>query len=183
MTDEGRQALNIVEKALTAQTSSHCDYTEEWGLYILPSKLTPTAVLFQDPPLYWIHLPVSPAQVLTPYFGLVSNLVAKGCRDSRELLGRDPYFICLPFTEEQQDWLFQFSGSWNAALAHFAGRLENHFPANELLHFASQHDFVFSSVVVLQSPYSPMDPQTGRLLMLLMIMLPPGLQAVPPHKK
>ena len=124
LTDEGCQALNIVEKALTAQTinHSHCDYTKEWGLYILPSKHTPTAVLFQDSPLYWIHLPVSPAQVFTPYFGLVSNLVAKGRWDSRELLGRDPYFICLPFTKEQQNWLFQFSDSWNVALAHFASR-------------------------------------------------------------
>ena len=52
LTDEGRQALNIIEKALAAQTSSHCDYTREWGLYILPSKHTPTAVLFQDSPLY-----------------------------------------------------------------------------------------------------------------------------------
>ena len=95
-------------------------------------------------------MPVSPAGVLTPYFDLVSNLIAKGRRDSRELLGRDPYFICLPFTKEQQDWLFQFSDSWNAALAHFAGRLENHFPANKLLHFASQPDFVFPSVVVSQ---------------------------------
>ena len=49
LTDEGRQALNIVEKALAAQTSSHCDYTREWGLYILPSKHTPTAVLFKIP--------------------------------------------------------------------------------------------------------------------------------------
>ena len=65
-------------------------------------------------------------------------------------MGRDPYFISLPFTKEQQYWLFQFSDSWNAALAHFASRLENHFPANKLLHFASQHDFVFPSVVVSQ---------------------------------
>ena len=108
LTDERRQALNIVEKSLAAQASSHCDYTKKRGLYILPSKHTPTAVLFQDSPLYWIHLPVSPAGVLTPYFDLVSNLIAKGCPDSRELLERDPYFICLPFTKEQQKWLFQF---------------------------------------------------------------------------
>ena len=80
LTDEGCQALNIVEKALTAQTinHSHCDYTTEWGLYILPSKHTPTAGHFQDSPLYWIHLPISAARVLTPYFDLVSNLIAKG---------------------------------------------------------------------------------------------------------
>ena len=78
LTDERRQALNIVEKSLAAQASSHCDYTKKRGLYILPSKHTPTAVLFQDSPLYRIHLPVSPAGVLTPYFDLVSNLIAKG---------------------------------------------------------------------------------------------------------
>ena len=46
LTDERRQALNIVEKSLAAQASSHRDYTKKWGLYILPSKHTPTAVLF-----------------------------------------------------------------------------------------------------------------------------------------
>ena len=88
--------------------------------------------------------------MLTPYFDLISNLIAKGRQVSRGLLGRDPYFICLPFIKEQQSWLFQFSDSWNAALAHFADRLENHFPANKLLHFSSQHDFVFPSAIVSQ---------------------------------
>ena len=117
---------------------------------IYPLLNTPLQLFFFKIALFIGYICLFPLLVLTPYFDLVSNLIAKGRRDSRELLGRDPYFICLPFTKEQQDWLFQFSDSWNAALAHFAGRLENHFPTNKLLHFASQPDFVFPSVVVSQ---------------------------------
>lgn len=76
-----------MEKVLTDQQVSYCDYTKEWGLYILPTKHTPTAVLFQSNPLLWIHLPVSPARALTTYYDLVATLIAAGRTDSNQLLG------------------------------------------------------------------------------------------------
>ena len=46
LTLEGRQALDKVEQALSKQQATYCDYTQEWGLYILPTKHAPTAVFF-----------------------------------------------------------------------------------------------------------------------------------------
>ena len=82
LTLEGRQALNRVEQALSKQQATYCDYTQEWGLYILPTKHTPTAVLFQGLPLRWLHLPASPSRVLTPYYDLVAALITLGRSES-----------------------------------------------------------------------------------------------------
>ena len=123
LTLERRQALNKVKQALSKQQATYCDYTQEWGLYILPTKHTPTAVLFQGLPLRWLHLPASPSRVLTPYYDLVAALIALGWSESSVYLGRDPHFICVPFSKTQQDWLFQFSNNWVIALAGFSDGL------------------------------------------------------------
>lgn len=147
-TDDGRAALAKVENALSQHFATYCDFSKPWGLYILPSKHTPTAVLYQDAPLHWIHLPISPSKVLTPFFDFISLLIARGRQRSREMLGADPTYIYVPYTKEQQDWLFQFNDSWALALDSFAGRIINHLPSDKILHFASQHPFIFPKVVL-----------------------------------
>lgn len=113
-TDDGRAALAKVENALSQHFATYCDFSKPWGLYILPSKHTPTAVLYQDAPLHWIHLPISPSKVLTPFFDFISLLIARGRQRSREMLGADPTYIYVPYTKEQQDWLFSLMthGLW-----------------------------------------------------------------------
>ena len=78
-------------------------------------------MLFQDNPLRWIYLSVSPLQVLSPYHVLVAKIITKGRQESVTYLGRDPHFICIPFSTEQQLWLSQFSDDWAIALAQYAG--------------------------------------------------------------
>lgn len=78
LTDDGRNALTKVEDALSQHFATYCDYSKPWGLFVFPSKHTPTAVLYQDAPLHWIHLPVSPSKVLTSFFDFVSLLIARG---------------------------------------------------------------------------------------------------------
>ena len=77
LTEAGEQALQKVETALSQQHSSYCDYERPWGLYILASEHSPTGVLFQDSPLRWIYLPVSPLRVLSPYHVLVAKVIAR----------------------------------------------------------------------------------------------------------
>ena len=150
LTLERRQALDKVEQALSKQQATYCDYTQEWGLYILPTKHAPTAVLFQGLPLRWLHLPASPSRVLTPYYDLVAALIALGRSEPTVCLGRDPHFICVPFSKIQQDWLFQFSDNWVIALAGFSGGLDNHYPSDKILQFAHYHQFLFPKFVVSQ---------------------------------
>ena len=109
LTEAGERALQKVETALSQQHSSYCDYERPWGLYILASEHSPTGVLVQDSPLRWIYLSVSPLWVLSPYHVLAAKVIAKGRQESVTYLGRDPHFICIPFSTEQQLWLSQFS--------------------------------------------------------------------------
>ena len=143
LTDDGRNALTKVEDALSQHFATYCDYSKPWGLFVFPSKHAPTAVLYQDAPLHWIHLPVSPSKVLTPFFDFVSLLIARGRRLSQETLGADPAYIYVPYTKEQQDRLFQFNDSWALAFDSFTGPIISHLPYDKILHFASQHSFIF----------------------------------------
>lgn len=70
-----------------------------------------------------------------------------GRQESVTYLGRDPHFICIPFSTEQQLWLSQFSDDWAIALAQYAGEIKQHYPANKLLQFAQLHQFIFPKVV------------------------------------
>ena len=88
---------------------------------------------------------------LSPYHVLVAKVIAKGRQESVTYLGRDPHFICIPFSTEQQLWLSQFSDDWAIALAQYAGEVKQHYPANKLLQFAQLHQFIFPKVVQ-QSP-------------------------------
>jgi hypothetical protein len=53
----------------------------------------------------------SPAKVLTPYHELVARLIAKGFTHC-ELLEHEPSNISVPFSNDQQHWLWHFSDLW-----------------------------------------------------------------------
>lgn len=84
LTFEGRQALQMVEQVIEKQPILYLDYTQTWGAYILAKALTPTAVLWQQGPLLWLHLPVSPVRVLTPFYEAVAQLVQMARIESRK---------------------------------------------------------------------------------------------------
>lgn len=118
-----------------------------WQVYILPTKLAPTAVLCQNGPLLWLHLPVSPIKVLNPYFEAVACLAQKSRMESRKYFGKEPVIINVPYTKQQIEWLFQNSDSWAIAFAQFQGQINNLFPADQLLQFTQQHSFIFPKIV------------------------------------
>jgi hypothetical protein len=94
----------------------------------------------------------SPAKVLTPYHELVARLIAKRHTHYCELLGHGPSNI-VPFSKDQQHWLWQFSDLWQSALANIPGQIEEHLQHSTLLQFASLHVFVFPKII-LSSPLS-----------------------------
>ena len=147
LTPAGREALLKVEKAIEAQQIQYIDYSQPWTAYILATAHTPTAVLWQGGPLIWIHLPVSPARVLTPYYAAVAVLVQMCRTESRKYFGAEPRVIGVPFTKQQIDWLFQNDDNWAIAFANFMGDIDNHYPSNKLLQFANLHALVFPKIV------------------------------------
>lgn len=150
MTKEGLKALDKVETAINEQQILYVDYTQPWEAYILPTNLTPTAVLWQKGPLRWIHLPVSPMKVLNPYHEAVALLVQLCRGESIKYFGKETQTITVPFTMQQIDWLFQHSDTWGIAFANFSGKIGIHYPNDKLLHFAMTHAFIFPKIVQQQ---------------------------------
>lgn len=164
MTKEGLKALAIVESAINEQQILYVDYTQPWEAYIVPTNLTPTAVIWQKGPLRWIHLPVSPVQVLNPYHEAVALLVQLCRGESIKYFGREPQTITVPLTMQQIDWLFQHSNTWGIALANFSGKIGIHDPNNKLLHFAMTRAFTFPKIVQQQPIKNAVLVFTRRLL-------------------
>ena len=75
--DTARQVLEQVEYAMQNQQVLYINYNQPWQAYILPIKLTPTGVLWQNGSLLQIHLSVSPVKVLKPYFEVVACLIQR----------------------------------------------------------------------------------------------------------
>jgi hypothetical protein len=67
--------------------------------------------------------------VITPNYDLVARIIGQGHLGCVQLVGQEPVSITIPFSKEQQNWLWQFSDMWQKALANFPGQL------NEHLHF------------------------------------------------
>lgn len=104
-------------------------------------------MIYQQKPLRWLHLPVSPKKVLTPYYTLVASLVAQGRQESVQLFGQEPAYVCVPYNLEQQRWLCQFVEDWGLAFGDYPGQIRHHYPSDKLLQFVKQHPFVFPRVV------------------------------------
>jgi hypothetical protein len=76
--------------------------------------------------LEWLHL------VLAPYHELIARLIAKEHTHCCELLGHEPSNIVVPFSKDQQHWLWQFSYLWQSALTNFPGQVREHLPYSKL---------------------------------------------------
>jgi hypothetical protein len=118
--------------------------------------------------LEWLYLGHSPAEFLTLYHELVATLIAKGCTHCCELLGHEPSNIVVPFSKDQQHWLWQFSDLWQSALANFPGQIGAHLLHSKLLQIASLHAFVFPKIILS----SPLRLLQFSLMLLGVVRLP-----------
>jgi hypothetical protein len=74
---------------------------------------------------------------------VVAEFIAMGHFRTVQLLGLEPSLIIVPFTKEQQAWLWHTDTMWQNPLANFTGQLGEHLPSSKLLNFASQCAFIF----------------------------------------
>lgn len=141
-----------MEKAIEQQQVQYVDYSQGWAAYVLATAHTPTAVLWQGGPLLWLHLPVSPARVLTPYYEAIACMVQMAREESLKYFGAEPFLIGVSFTKQQIDWLFQNVNACAIAFAHYPGIIDNHFPKDKLVQFVNNHTLVFQKVM-RQDPF------------------------------
>lgn len=79
--------------AVQNQQVQDINYTQPRQAYILPTRSIPLAVLWQNCPLLWLHLPVLPVKVLNLYFEEVVCLVQKSQTESKQYFGRESNMI------------------------------------------------------------------------------------------
>jgi hypothetical protein len=98
-------ALAKVEQVIHNSQRTRVDYSQPVQLLILPTACLPTGVPWQTQGvLEWLHLPRSPARVITPYHNMVAKLISMGHFHTVQLLGLKPSLIIVPFTKEQEAW-------------------------------------------------------------------------------
>ena len=139
-------ALVKVDEGLNDQLI-RVNITREWDLIILATEHTPTGILWQESPLEWLHLPVTPRKIVLSYPSLVAQLIIKGRKRNVGLFGKEVANIMIPFNKDQLQFLLQNSDDWQVALIDFRGQILFHFPSSPLLHFLKTHPVIFSEEI------------------------------------
>ena len=149
LTSEAEWALVKVDQALNDQLI-RINITRGWGLIILATEHTPTGCLWQEGPLEWLHLPVTPRKIVLSYPSLVAQLIIKGRKRSVELFGKEVANIVIPFNKDQLQFLLQNSDDWQVALIDSWGQILFHLPSSPLLHFLKTHPVIFPKKFSIQ---------------------------------
>jgi hypothetical protein len=138
---------------------------------VLPCPGNSTGALWQKQGIIeWIHLEHTPSRVITPYCVLVARIIGQVCFQCVQLVGQEPGSMTIPFSKEQQNWLWQFSEMWQNALANFPGQLNEHLSTSKILHFVSTHSFMFphwKTLSLMPLLYSQMHQGQGLNLTIL----------------
>ena len=100
--------------------------TRRWYLIILTTEHTPTGCLWQETPLEWLHLPVTPRKIVLSYPSLVAQLIIKGRKRNVEPFGKEVANIVIPLNKNQLQFLLQNSDDWQVALIDFRGQILFH---------------------------------------------------------
>lgn len=83
--------------------------------------MQPTAVLWQEGPLLWVHAHCSPAQSIEHYPTAVATLALSGLRQSLQHSGRQPDTIIIPYTSHQVSTLCGTIDDWAVLKCSFDG--------------------------------------------------------------
>lgn len=154
LTPEAKASLALLEQKINSHRLLRVDYTRPWSLVLLATEYTPTACLWQQGPLEWLHLPVARKRVVTAYTSLVATLLGKGRKRSKELFGVDVHDIVIPYTADQHNILCFESEEWQIAQIGYTGTFSYHLPNHPLLHFIKRHQVIFP----LRTKSTPLPP-------------------------
>lgn len=134
MTPNAKNASKLVDDAIQHAQVFCLDPQALVSLIICTTSPIPTSVLWQLlDPLEWIHLPTSPSQHLIPYHVLVCDVVPKARAQLKQLMAAEASFIIVPYSAQQQAWLWSSSEEWQLAFANVPGNIDCHYPSNKLL--------------------------------------------------
>jgi hypothetical protein len=146
LTPAANQALQKVESALQKDQLQRIDESQPFNLCIFKTAQLPTAVLWQNGPLLWVHPNASPAKIIDWYPNVVAQLVLRGIKAAITHFGRDPNLLIIPYTAAQVQTLAAASDDWEVLVTFFSGQIDNHYPKHPILQFAQNQAVVFPQV-------------------------------------
>jgi hypothetical protein len=136
LTSATNQALQKVENVLQKAQLQRIDESQPFDLCIFKAAQLPTAVLWQNGPLLWVHPSASPAKIIDWYPDAVAQLALRGIKAAITHFGRDPNFLIVPYTAAQVQTLAATSNDWAVLVTSFSGQIDNHYPKHPILQFA-----------------------------------------------
>lgn len=137
------QALQVVESALQDAQLQRIDETKPVDLCVFKTIQLPTAALWQNGPLLWIHPNASPAKVIDWYPDAVAQLALCALKAALTHFGKEPKVLIVPYTAIQVQTLAATSNTWAVLVTSFAGQIDNHYPKHPILQFALSQAIVF----------------------------------------
>ena len=146
LTPAANKALQVVENALQNAQLQRIEESQPFNLCVFKTAQLPTAVLWQDGPLLWIHPNASPARVIDWYPNAVVQLALHGLKAAVTHFGRDPKLLIVPYTATQVQVLAATSDDWAVLVTSFSGQIDNHYPRHPILQFALNQAIVFPQV-------------------------------------
>ena len=146
LTPAANKALQVVENALQNAQLQRIEESQPFDLCVFKTAQLPTAVLWQDGPLLWIHPNASPARVIDWYPNAVAQLALRGLKAAVTHFGRDPKLLIVPYTATQVQVLAATSDDWAVLVTSFSGQIDNHYPRHPILQFALNQAIVFPQV-------------------------------------
>lgn len=143
LTPEACAALQKVNEKLTLARVQRLNPKERWSLCILKTGYTPTACLWQQGIIEWLHLPHLSTKSIMPYEMLCAKLIIRGRHRSKELFGRDMHEIVIPYNKIQFEQILKENDDWGIALLGYLGEIVFHLPKDPLLSFILETDVIF----------------------------------------
>ncbi|KAL6029890.1 hypothetical protein STEG23_036786 [Scotinomys teguina] len=147
---EARTALAKVETAITNAQLNRIDDSLPLLLCVLPTKIFPTAVLWQKGPLLWIHSHASPGKTIEHYPTSVASLALQGIKLALIHFATEPQLLIQPYTPKQVQILAATVDEWAVLVCSFSGVLDNHYPKDNLLLFITHHPVIFPKVTAME---------------------------------
>lgn len=81
---------------------------------------------------------------------LIASLISKGRKRSKELFGKEPETIIIPYHKHQFEILLYENEDWQIALLNFTGQIEYHLSKDPILQFVNKHEIIFPALTSLE---------------------------------
>lgn len=146
LTPLAERALIKVEEAIQQAQLKRIDWSQPFALCVLDTKDLPTAVLWQQGPLLWVHPHASSKKIIDWYPAAVAQLAIRGLKAAITHFGVQPHLLIVPYNSQQVQTLAATSNDWAVLLTSFSGKIDNHYPKHPLLQFTRSQAVVFPRV-------------------------------------